>query len=163
MTFTTSEVPTFEQALRDHGLSLPPEFDVALLPSRALRGTEGAQLHRDSEAATLRKVLSSEGFATVEVIPANLSSGVRIEKASTLLLPVLVLAYQVLIDDPQRLQVFLDALVSYVADRLPRPKQQVRFQIVIQGKGPRYREVTYEGPANEIKELTRVLRELSND
>jgi hypothetical protein len=163
MTVTTSEMLMFEQRLLDHGLSLPQTFEIVVLPSRALSSAGSDTLHRESEASTLRKVFAAEGFAVVELAPKTPGAGIRIQKASDLLFPAIVVAYQLLIDDPARLRALVDTLATYVVERLPRPKRQVRFQIVLQGKARCYREITYDGPAEGLRDLERVLRELSND
>lgn len=161
MTITTTKLPLFEAKLRESGLSLPPHFELGVLPSCVL--SESFPFSREPEASTLRKVLASEGFHVIDLDAEGARSRIRVEKSSDLLLPALVVAYQVLIDDPERLTTLIEALASYVIERLPRSSSSVSLEVVLQGKGRSYRRVTYCGPAKAIGDLERVIRELSDD
>jgi hypothetical protein len=139
-----------------------PESGVTLLPLNFASATSISELRHASLTSTIRKLLLQGGIPLCDIVERSQRPPYVKNKSSTLILPILYFSASFLSDNPTLVTVALNVVSTYIYESLRHIGigKTVRFQVVVEKKKNEvYKQITYEGSGDGLKELIDVIRE----
>jgi len=117
----------------------------------------------ESSTYTLSKILAAEHIETSRIVPNEQEAEIN-ENAFDLLLPVIVISWTLLSEDPHLMSLSINLISNYIHDFFKgvRGEKTVKCKILIKGKKTT-KKIYYEGPPEQFKDVKDILDTASND
>jgi len=166
MSATTSEYVDVFKRLGELGLSIPDTKGLVILPRGFESVGSAAELAEESDSSTLRKLLVEAGVATHLTKYEGQNLPVSVRRSAEWVAPTLFVGPLLLSQNPYAIEVALGVMESYIADYLRGlwPSKEVKLSFVIEtSRSKKCKKLTYRGPVSGIKELTQLIRDLSDE
>ena len=152
--------------VREHlisiGCSEPTGF--AVIPSNLESVKSPSQFLIPSDAMTIRKLLRQEDLPFDDVVPDGMKPRYYSHKSIDLLLPTLFVSAGLLSENPYLVQVALSVIGNYATDFFKGTLRQrvVKMEVVIEKDDGSCRKFSYEGPPENLKDASNIVKELQN-
>ena len=160
MTIVVEEHVSVRTRAEELGCRLPN--GLAMLPENFSSAAAGDDLHFRSEAATVRKLLS-EGGLDADRLMADRDRTMFVHNGSyDWAVPAIFIGSEVLKANPDVASVIVDLVRDHVKELFGGLKsdRRVSLEVVIENSRGLCRKVKYEGDAEGLKDVNRIVRGL---
>lgn len=155
----------FEERLERLKISYSSQF--AVLPQNFFDATQPEKVFYNEELKTLKKLFAAN---EIEDIYCQSNFGdieFKVQKSSEIILPSLIISGLALSQNPLLISVAFNILSSYAYDMLkgiPKPKQKVKLEIVIEKSGKKnFTKISFEGDSEGLKDLPAIINKLDKN
>ena len=136
----------------------------AVIPSNLESVESPSQFLIPSDAMTIRKLLRQEDLPFDDIVPDCMRPRYYSHKSIDPLLPILFVSAALLSENPHLVQVALSVIGNYATEffRGTRRQRNVKMEVVIEKDGGDCRKFSYEGPPENLKDASDIVKELQN-
>jgi hypothetical protein len=137
---------------------------IGILPANFGSATNRRELLFTSEAATVKTLLRNGGIAVGNFLPEGERVG-SIHNKHFDWAPIIFVSASLMSNNPALVSVALGIIANYATDFFRGlPDQKVKFRVVVEKKKDRScKEIVYEGDAAGLKELSEIIRSISDE
>jgi hypothetical protein len=163
MATTITDYIDVSRKAADLGCSCPQ--GMALLPVNFESAASVADLLQAAEAATIRKLLVAEALTVDDITDKSQRLPYVKNKSFEWVAPVLFVSASLCSQNPALVAVALNVLANYATEffqGMGGGVHEVNLEIVVGNKNKTYKKITYKGPVEGLKDLAKVIDEVSN-
>jgi hypothetical protein len=164
MTTNVSDYLNVAEKMADLGCQYPNQ--LALLPVNFKSASSITECLQASEAATIRKLLVAEGLPLDEIFDQSKRPPYVKNKSYEWAAPIVFISASLYSQNPVLVSVALNILANYATDFFKGMSgiHEVTLNIVVEKKkSESYKEISYKGPVDGLKDLPEVIREVVNE
>jgi len=144
-----------------------PSSGIALLPVNFAEASSATELLQASDTATVRKLLKEAGVPLDEILERSQRPPYIKNKSVDWVAPILFLSAAFYSQNSLAVSVALSVIGNYATDLLKaagRREEHVRLEIVVETEETKtFKKVSYNGPADGIKDLAETIRTAFHD
>lgn len=164
MTTTIKDYIDVRLRVAELGGIYPSTF--SLLPSNFADAGSVAELRQVSEAATVKTLLRKANIPQQDIFSPEQRPPYIQNNSFEWVAPTLFIAAALLSENPHAVSVALGVISEYAADVIrgfgARNKVELRI-VVEQAKSKTFKEISYKGPPEGLKELDAIIRATAED
>jgi hypothetical protein len=161
MTTTISDYIDVGRRVDDLGCREPER--MALLPINFEAAASVADLLQASEAATIKKLFVAEGLPVDDITDKNQRPPCVKNKQFEWVPPILFVSASLYSQNPALVSLALNVLANYATEffKSMGGAHEVKLNIVVGNKNKVYKKIAYEGPVEGLRDLAKVVAEVS--
>lgn len=155
----------YDVRARAREMGLPDVEDLAMLPGGLDQAAEPIGLYHESEAATLRKFFAEQGLLMQELASSR-ELEIDVKKSADWIAPVIFVGSAIWSENEHVVSLAVDLLSSYISEFIAgvRPKIPVKLTFIVERTKQRdFKQVTFEGTVEGMKELRTILRQVADE
>lgn len=164
MTIQLSDYLEVKKRAAELECNVPTE--LALLPRNFDVAKSKDELVYEGSVPTIRTLWRQAGITETRIEKPGERLSYAQEKAFEWIGPIIFVSGSLLSQNPHLISVALGTVSNYLTDwfkGIPDSKKKVKLDIVVeQTKGKKYKRIHYEGNAEGLNELARIVREVSS-
>jgi hypothetical protein len=160
----TGDYPDIEKKLQNLGLNFPKS--LALLPENLADAKEKKDLLNSATTPTVRVLLRQAGIVETPIEEENHIPRQYLESFDWFG-PTIFLASTLISQNPEIVDKIISLIMEYLLKvffrGIPKNKRNAKLHIVVQTKKGSFKKADYEGDAEGLKELPRIIRSLNDE
>jgi hypothetical protein len=161
MTTTITDYVDISRRAADLGCHDPQ--GMALLPVNFESAASVADLLQASEAATIRKLFVAEGLPVEDITDRNQRPPYVKNKQFEWVAPILFVSASLYSQNPTLVSLALNVLANYATEFLKGigGAHEVKLNIVVGSKNRVHKKIEYQGPVEGLRDLAKIVDEVS--